>query len=335
MRLLKINLCIFLGLIGFLLSKVLPDNSLYTFLLFFSIIPLIYAAYKYNIITVIICFLLQISLIFLFIKGTGIGFTLFLLFFPTLGLIQGYFIKKKKSIRSIIIITGLVLILILALISVSSFFKVFNMFEYSQNYKITKYKSLVYTHFNSSSIKDEVLKVKYIKIQNYIIENIFKPFSMFIDYLFVFLIFLINLLLFNQIIKKYTSERIEWGEFYKIKLPENMIWVFIFLWNFVMAAYYFKFAKVSFFILNFALSFSFLYLIQGIAILVSFVKKLKIPRIFIIMLVVSVSVMLSAGFELSIFVSVMLTGIGVFDIWLDFRNLFLNTTSNSGKGQNK
>ncbi len=118
----------------------------------------------------------------------------------------------------------------------------------------------------------------------------------------------VTLALGNRILRRMKGKQ-PWNSYKYWQLPEKLIWIFIAsailtLWP----------AEVNrIFGVNLLVITSVIYCFQGIAILVFFLNKWQLPKLFRIILYVMI-IFQSFG-------TVFLIGVGVADVWLDFRRL--------------
>lgn len=299
------------------------------FIIFFplSLAPLMIGFYKYrlNFIFYIILFLIVISIILLYPvlinKKANIQLGLFLnnllaylLFLVIPSFIFGYGLQKNYSLQTIysmylyyvlLLIAGILLLMQTDYFSgkVSYFFTQFdNQFS---NYIAELKANKISEEIIQQQIANKILMINLIK--NYY------PALLFIVFV---LYFTINITISIVIISRYFVKKPVFLNIFTIKVNEHIIWIFILSWTLLfifLNLHLEKFTRIAW---NISIIVSTLYFLQGASI---FLLKFLFFNIPFWLKVILLFIIFYISLRFIIISAIIFMGIGLLDLWLDFR----------------
>ncbi|MDY6934779.1 MAG: DUF2232 domain-containing protein [Spirochaetota bacterium] len=237
----------------------------------------------------------------------------FVLYPITIGVSAGITFRHKRSLQSYILLSSLLLTIILS----SNYYilKIYKNIDLFANSK-DKFIELIGQTPNISQSEVEVMQNRFDDLLEIVRDII--PFTYFLNSIFIagFCFYLIKFFFI-----RYQSD-IDIGvkdvEYYR--LHDYSVFIFILGWLVVLLLKREENNILFVISLNVSLAMSVLYLIQGIGIIKFFLIKKGIP---IFLLSVLFIIIFLLGIEYILFFSVILSSMGVFDLWLDFRKLMV------------
>lgn len=260
---------------------------------------------KYNTLS-----LIAASLIIGMIVDVISGAILFITFAP-LSIALAYTLKRKYSTSQIVVLsTGVTLISIIFMISflgiisgVDFLTEIETSFNQTLKLQINAIKSMGISPYEISEMED-MLKatLEYIIL---IIPSIMIISSVFIAY--------ISLWLSSSILRRLGDKRPVIPKFTRFKLPHNIILGVLIILLGTMALRYFKLLYYETIFINVIVLFSFVFFLQGLAVIIFLMNKMKLNKILRSILIALIIISVPLSFVVSI--------IGILDNMIDFRKL--------------
>ena len=233
--------------------------------------------------------------------------TLFFLSFILIGYFLSELLKRNLSIEKTIILTTTSSLLIVVLILVVYS----NLNHTSIKELFTTYIANILNLFFEQYSKMETNGQHLTIIQNYI--DIFKYFFLYLSPSFATISFatisITEFLLIRWMLNKKKLFFPDFGELKNWKTHHILVWGII---ASIVLTMFFK-TKVSIFALNATIIFSFIYFLQGIAIIAFYFDKKKVPLFFRFFIYSVILIQQFLILAIAIF--------GIFDVWFNFRKI--------------
>ncbi|MBN1501766.1 MAG: DUF2232 domain-containing protein [Spirochaetes bacterium] len=245
------------------------------------------------------------------------------LFTPAvLGITGGYTFLKKKNVQFFIITAAL----LLSCINVFQHYYMINVMHFNLDQEL---RNTTEQFVNSQKLTDDQ-KAEVFEDMKFILvvyrDNVF-----FFSFVWAVLFSVISMFLYKLMFMTVTTENVQIEGMEKYQLNEYLIFLFIiFLAGTVLikpdaVPATLDGKKLIFAARNGLLIVSFLYLLQSLGIFKFFLIKLRIPAA---VLPLSVFTFLIMGKTVIVFGSILLAGIGLLDLWADFRKLNVKPDDN-------